>query len=874
MIKITKLNNFNNMSDEQKEQYIDIVYENCPSTTINFFQSNKDYIKKELTGSAGRLFEAEVIKQKKLEKPFLKQIIEKLDDERMEKLNIKVIKALIKDKGLVKSLIDNKEYNENQLVKYLAQCDDEKSKVVRSIFDCLGIDINITAETIKLEENNIKFDQLQEKLKKQEEEIEKLKKKNIDDKVELEKKYKEKDKKKTNEINELKDKIKEIESTRTIKKEVEQKEENNSNNSSKKEVTISNEPIISNENLAISIESAIEDLEGRTFLGVVKAEGIQPGKSWIIVTPIVPIINENANINREEFMNQVDYRSDYSTFMLFINRNLLEMCLPEDEVENYLYYTNEEKFSCLFEAFCKKILFFTPQFVDTHDGGKLKLNAVLVTKPIEYEDFVNSTFVPSIEYTRREFEAKVARHDDLVLKNYPASLSSKLKYVFVKNSIYEISYVPSEDLVDNKYIKWKYNGQEGKPPFRKLDIIIGSDSNDKYILTPSSWEDKTNDLYVKNIMLIQPSQSNSIFNEDEFISKVSENAKSRNLFYEEEDLKNFHISIKSSNLVILAGPSGIGKTKLPMVYANTLGLDVARNTVLFVPISPSYLEPEDVLGYIRPIYSKEEKFNAEYMEAQTGLVSFLIDASEHKDRIHFVIFDEMNLSQIEHWFAPFISLLEQDPDSRVLKLYSDSLYVKNGEKYPSLINIGENVFFIGTVNIDETTKQISDRLLDRAIVINLASPSFTNLKNMEKTSSDIYPEVTYSRFATAIAKVENAALAFDEEEFSLINDLRTLLTESIYNKSISFRSLNKMALYLKNSKDLLTRNDVIDFMISQIVVKKINGSREELEDILSDDDTQGILKILNDYSNISEFKKTRKIIYQKIQELNKYGFTR
>ena len=63
-------------------------------------------------------------------------------------------------------------------------------------------------------------------------------------------------------------------------------------------------------------------------------------------------------------------------------------------------------------------------------------------------------------------------------------------------------------------------------------------------------------------------------------------------------------------------------------------------------------------------------------------------------------------------------------------------------------------------------------------------------------------------------------------------------------------------------------------MVSQIVVKKLSGSKEELDDILSDDDTQGILKVLNDHSDVGEFVNTKKIVQQKILEINKYGFTK
>lgn len=654
------------------------------------------------------------------------------------------------------------------------------------------------------------------------------------------------------------------------------KEKENSSDTKKKQ-ELSRIKIAELENtLTVDFETALDDLESRTLLGIVKPEGIQVDKGFIVITPIVPIISDNSYINREEFIENVDYRSDYSTFLLFLSQKdeVLSLILSEETLLDYPYMTNDQKYKVLFEALNKKLIFFTPLFVKK-EGEKYKLNACLLGKPVKFEDFNNSTFVPCYDVSKKEFEAKVNKHMDLVLGNYPYTLSSNLKYVLVRDSVYEINYIPRGRDANNECIVWKYNESTTKEAFKKLDVKITNAESDKYIFTPSPWENTSDDLYVKNILFMQSSDKvNAIFNEGEFINNVSNNAISRNLYYKDSDLRKFHVAVKTSNLVILAGPSGIGKTKLPMVYANTLGLDSARNTILFVPISPSYLEPEDVLGYIRPISEENSEFNAEFMESQTGLVSFLIDAAEHKDKIHLVVFDEMNLSQIEYWFAPFISLLEQDPDSRELKLYSNNLNVKNGYKYPSSINIGENVIFIGTINIDETTKQISDRLLDRAIVINLASPSFIDLKNMKSVNSENYPEISYSRFSTAVNKISNSALELSDREFALVNELNSSMANSFYNKSISFRSLNKMALYLKNSTNILDRREALDFVISQIVLKKINGSKEELDELLCDDDTQGILKILNSYSDISDFKQAKREVRQKILEINKYGFTR
>ena len=75
----------------------------------------------------------------------------------------------------------------------------------------------------------------------------------------------------------------------------------------------------------------------------------------------------------------------------------------------------------------------------------------------------------------------------------------------------------------------------------------------------------------------------------------------------------------------------------------------------------------------------------------------------------------MNMSHIEHWFTPFLSVLQLEKKNRMLNLYVGAQEQEN--QIPSTIEIGENIIFVGTVNFDETTKELSDRLLDRTNLI-------------------------------------------------------------------------------------------------------------------------------------------------------------
>lgn len=881
-MKFESFKSFNEMDQKAKNQVSQVLAKHFAKQTLQFIRSNKNYIKKHLSGNNATIFEREVLKNDELKTPFLSLILASLDQELEQRLLSKVIKTLFKsDKTLADQIIAGKEIEEVRLAKYLSVFPDLELELIKIFFLALGTDLSAIDNRLKEQKRLSNIEKLQKESSEKDAIIEKMK-----DKASSEKKKAEESSRKLKEDFEarIKGKEEEIETLRDEINKLEQQLEKQKSVSGKierkdakdqypleKETPPKSEDT---QKVEVPLNLLLDDLELRTFLGTVKMQDIRLDKLWIIVNPIVPILDDKANIEKEEFLRQVDYRGDYSTFILFIDDNLLRAIFDKEEAYNFYYYSDDEKLNSLYKALCGKILFFAPRFYLDEKDNKYKLNAHLVAKPIDYLDFANSTFVPSFPGSKKAFEAKVAAHENLILPNYPYSLSSVLRYVFVQDTLYRVNYLPCPQRDIRNDITWKFNGQEGKEPFQKLNLQIKNGVSDDCLLVPSQVNEEA-DFYVKNVSFLKASlKNNSIFDEEEFLRTVANNAKSRNLYYTEKDLKEFHVAIKSSNLVILAGPSGIGKTRLPMIYANSLGLDTAKNSVLFVPISPSYLEPEDVLGYAKPLSEKDSSFNAEYMESQTGLVSFLIDASEHKDKIHLVVFDEMNLSQIEFWFAPFISLLEQDPDSRELKLYAKNLHLKNGDIYPSSISIGSNVFFVGTVNTDETTKRISDRLLDRAVTINLSAPSFRNLKSMGSAEVEIYPEISFSRFATAIKSVKNPTEDFTERELSFFDDLNSLLTNSVYGQSVSFRSLKKMALYLKNASNILPRNEALDFVVSQMIVKKLRGSFEDFSGILSEDDTTGMLGLLAAYGDLSEFASATKELKRKASEIKNNGFTK
>lgn len=168
-------------------------------------------------------------------------------------------------------------------------------------------------------------------------------------------------------------------------------------------------------------------------------------------------------------------------------------------------------------------------------------------------------------------------------------------------------------------------------------------------------------------------------------------------------LRRYHLSLKTRRFVILSGTSGSGKTLLTRVYANA----VQANYCL-VPVAPNWTTNEDLLGYYNPLTKKyfDTDFSLFLRQAARAYQSAM-DVDQKPEPFHLVL-DEMNLARVEYYFAKFLSGME------VLTGAGQAQVTMFGN---DVVDLTPNLFFIGTVNVDETTQGFADKIYDRAQVI-------------------------------------------------------------------------------------------------------------------------------------------------------------
>ena len=181
------------------------------------------------------------------------------------------------------------------------------------------------------------------------------------------------------------------------------------------------------------------------------------------------------------------------------------------------------------------------------------------------------------------------------------------------------------------------------------------------------------------------------------------------LYYDIEDIRRFIAGLAVSKMVILQGMSGTGKTSLAHAFGS-----FTDNPSTIIPVQPMWKERTDLIGYYNEF---TKRFN------ETLLLEKMYEANYSKD-MYITVLDEMNIARVEYYFAEFLSLLElPDPDERYIDVVSDKWDTDPRQFKDGRIKLPDNMWFIGTANNDDSTFAISDKVYDRAMVLNLDAKS-------------------------------------------------------------------------------------------------------------------------------------------------------
>lgn len=213
--------------------------------------------------------------------------------------------------------------------------------------------------------------------------------------------------------------------------------------------------------------------------------------------------------------------------------------------------------------------------------------------------------------------------------------------------------------------------------------------------------------------------------ESQALQRVMDHLHKSGLEFPARTVNAFHTSLKTaviSPLTVLAGISGTGKSQLPRYYAGAMGFHFLK-----IPVQPRWDGPQDLFGFYNYIEKRYKATDLARALVHLDRFNWPDEAERFQDRMLLVLLDEMNLARIEYYFSEFLSRLEGRPYKETGSSESD--------RRPSEMDIdvsrsgqtkrvyaGQNVLFVGTMNEDESTLTLSDKVLDRANVLRFPRP--------------------------------------------------------------------------------------------------------------------------------------------------------
>lgn len=330
------------------------------------------------------------------------------------------------------------------------------------------------------------------------------------------------------------------------------------------------------------------------------------------------------------------------------------------------------------------------------------------------------------------------------------------------------------------------------------------------------------------------------------INAIADNAfngfESAGLILSKAIVPRFIASLLAKRFLILTGLSGSGKTKLAHAFA--AWISESGDQYRLVAVGADWTTNENVVGY-------QDALQADtYRKPSNGALDVILRAHDESERAknggaparpYFLILDEMNLSHVERYFADILSAVESGQE---IALHSAAVKLKASEDDPLLVpprvRLPDNLFIIGTVNVDETTYMFSPKVLDRANVIEfrataddiaafLDAPSKVDMGALAGKGATFGPAFVAEASAGAQLDVTTAA------------DLKARLTEIFgtlakIGAEFGFRTAFEITrfthFHAKLSGEGWQFKDALDAQVLQKLIPKLHGSERKLGPVL------------------------------------------
>jgi MoxR-like ATPase len=339
-----------------------------------------------------------------------------------------------------------------------------------------------------------------------------------------------------------------------------------------------------------------------------------------------------------------------------------------------------------------------------------------------------------------------------------------------------------------------------------------------------------------NILRFLPKGGEKEMKTKDILEKIKQYIAAKGFTYKDNLVENFYLSLKSKPFVILAGTSGTGKTKLVKLFAEAIGANYK-----LVSVHPDWSDSSDLFGHV----------NLKNEFVPGAIIDYVKRAELDSDNPYFLCLDEMNLARVEYYLSDFLSIIETRHRSGNGIVTDEIILDKVAEKKYGKVILPDNLYVIGTVNMDETTFPFSKKVLDRANTIEF---SYVDLvPDFEEEHDSIDPVSQKNDFlVTEYITLKTDTDGKDRELIVKIceelQDINMILQKA--NAHVGYRVRDEIVFYMLNNDnaELLNYEEAFDFEIMQKILPRIQGSSGAVKEMLC----ELFKKFAGDYTGLSQ----------------------
>ena len=286
--------------------------------------------------------------------------------------------------------------------------------------------------------------------------------------------------------------------------------------------------------------------------------------------------------------------------------------------------------------------------------------------------------------------------------------------------------------------------------------------------------------------------------------------------------EKYYLSLKSRPFVFLTGRGQTDLTRLPLLFSEAIGATQANGQVKILKVRPDWMDSSDLFGWV----NLEGKF------IPGVIINFLKTAQKDPEKPYFLILDQLILSRAEYYLRDVLDSVESRAQETSRPLVTMAYYGRDeaaAQAY-GLIPALDNLYIIATVNLDDASLPLNQKLLDRVHALYLQKDDVTGQASQAPTpvSAD------NSFLCTEYYRLDQCGDYSDalQEYFAVFTDLNRILSGA--TAYVDFTIRNDAILYLIHNRQsgVLTPEAALDHMIAQKVLTRVQGSRKAVEPVL------------------------------------------